>query len=59
MYPITRYELVKIKHGSLFFRRNAELKKTFSEHCELYAKNSISPSPRVIYKYRCKITKLF
>ena len=59
MYPITRYVLVKIKHGSLFFRRNAELKKTFSEHCELYAKNRISLPQMVIYKYRCKITKLF
>ena len=43
MYPITRYELVKIKHESLFFRRNAELKKTFSEHCELYAKTAYHP----------------
>ena len=59
MYPITRYVLVKIKHGSLFFRRNTELKKTRPEHGVIAGKNRILPSLMVIYKYRCKITKLF
>ena len=59
MYPITRYVLVKIKHGSLFFRRNAELKKTRPEHAAISRKNRISLPQMVIYKYRRKITELF
>ena len=49
MYPITRYVLVKIKHGSLFFRRNAELKKTLPEHAAISGKNRISLPQMDIY----------